>query len=108
VSGANPVRGEAELLVGGEALTLRPSFEALVAAEEELGPLFALVERAASGGLRVAEIAALFWHCVDRRPERLNREAVGAAIVERGLAGVTPALKLLLGQILQGASTSSA
>lgn len=102
MSAANPARGEAALLVGGERLKLRPSFEALVAAEEELGPLFALVERAAAGGLRVTEIAGLFWHCVDRRPEGLSREAVGAAIVERGLAEVTPALRVLLGQILQG------
>jgi hypothetical protein len=99
---ANPVRGEAALLVGGEVLTLRPSFEALVAAEEELGPLFALVERAAAGGLRVSEIAALFWHCADGRPEGLSRARIGAAIVERGLAGVSPVLKVLLGQILQG------
>ena len=105
---ANPARGEAILLVGGEALKLRPSFEALVAAEEELGPLFALVERAAAGGLRLSEIAALFWHCADGRPEGPGRERIGAAIVERGLAGVTPVLKVLLGQILQGASTGSA
>ena len=59
---ANAARGEAALAVGGETLRLRPSFEALVAAEEELGPLFALVERAAAGGLRIAEIAGLFWH----------------------------------------------
>jgi hypothetical protein len=101
-AGANPARGEAALVVGCESLRLRPSFEALVAAEEELGPLFALVERAAGGGLRIAEIAGLFWHCVDGGPEGLTREAVGAAVVERGLAGVTPALKVLLGQILQG------
>lgn len=102
MSAANPARGEASLLVGGEPLRLRPSFAALVAAEEELGPLFALVERAASGGLALAEMAALFWHCAEPRPEGLTREAVGAAIVERGLAGATPALKVLLGQILQG------
>ncbi|MFL6845653.1 MAG: gene transfer agent family protein [Allosphingosinicella sp.] len=108
MSAANAARGEAALVVGGERLRLRPSFEALVAAEEELGPLFALVERAAAGGLRVAEIAGLFWHCVDARPEGLTRERMGAAIAEQGLAGVTPVLKSLLGQILQGASTSSA
>jgi tail tube GTA-gp10-like protein len=105
---ANPARGEAALVVGGEALVLRPSFEALVAAEEELGPLFALVERAAAGGLRVAEMAALFWHCAHGRPEGLTRDRIGAAIVAQGLAGVTPALKVLLAQILQGASTGSA
>ena len=107
MSAANPARGEAALAVGGESIRLRPSFEALVAAEEELGPLFALVERAAGGRLRIAEIAALFWHCAEGRPEGLTREAVGAAVVERGLAGVTPALKMLLGQILQGGSTGS-
>ena len=101
MSAANPARGEAALLVGGEALRLRPSFEALVAAEEELGPLFALVERAAAGGVRVAEMAGLFWHCAEAR-EGLTREAIGTAIVEQGLAGVTPALRVLLGQILQG------
>ena len=102
---ANPARGEAALLVGGEALRLRPSFEALVAAEEELGPLFALVERAAAGGLKVAEMAGLFWHCAEPRPEGLTRERIGAAIAEQGLAGVTPALKVLLSQILQGRGT---
>jgi hypothetical protein len=103
VSGvANPVRGEASLLVGGEAIVLRPSFEALVAAEEELGPLFALVERAADGGLRVAEMAALFWHCAQHLPARPERERIGAAIAESGLAGITPVLKALLAQILQG------
>ena len=98
----NPARGEAALTVGGERLTLRPSFEALVAAEEELGPLFALVERAAEGGLKVSEIAALFWHCVAGRNEGLTREKIGAAIAEGGLAKATPVLKVLLTQILQG------
>jgi hypothetical protein len=102
VTAANPIRGEAALAVGGETLRLRPSFEALVAAEEELGPLFALVERAAGGGLKLAEMAALFWHCAQPRPEGLTRERIGAAIAELGLAGATPALKVLLGQILQG------
>lgn len=97
--GANPARGEAAIVIGGETLVLRPSFEALVAAEEELGPLFALVERAAEGGLRMAEMAALFWHCSGRR---VARERIGAAIAETGLARMTPVLKLLLVQILQG------
>ena len=100
--GANPARGEAALRIGGEALVLRPSFEALVAAEEELGPLFALIERAASGGLRLAEIVALFWHCLKERPEGLTRERVGAAVAELGLAGTAPLLRVLLQQILQG------
>ena len=96
---ANPARGEASLAVGNVAVLLRPSFAALVAAEAELGPLFALVERAADGRLTLTEMAALFWHCA---PGGISREAIGEAIAAQGLAGVTPALKLLLTQILQG------
>ena len=48
---ANKARGEASLLLDSGAVVLRPSFAALVAAEEELGPLFALVERAAAGAV---------------------------------------------------------
>jgi hypothetical protein len=99
---ANGARGEASFAVGGLKLVLRPSFEALVAAEEELGPLFALVERAAAGGLKVGEMAALFWHCVRDRPAGLSRERVGAAIADAGLVRATPALKALLAQILDG------
>ncbi|PWG01834.1 gene transfer agent family protein [Sphingosinicella humi] len=100
--GANAARGEAAIVVAGETLVLRPSFEALVATEEELGPLFALVERAAEGGLRLVEVAGLFWHCIKDRPEHCTRERIGAAVVEAGLAGMTPVLKTLLTQILQG------
>ena len=40
---ANNARGEASLTLESGNVMLRPSFAALVAAEEELGPLFALV-----------------------------------------------------------------
>lgn len=102
MSAVNSLRGEAAFEAGGAAFILRPSFAALVAAEEELGPLFALVERAADGRLTLGEMAALFWHCITDRPAELTREAVGEAVVACGLAAVTPALRVLLGQILQG------
>ncbi len=97
----NIMRGEASIRVGGAELVLRPSFAALVAAEGELGSLFALVERAASGGLLLGEIVALFWHCLVQR-EGVTREMLGEAVVAVGLSGVTPALKVLLRQILSG------
>ena len=99
---ANRARGEAALVVAGESLRLRPSFAALVAAEEELGPLFALVERAAEGRLGIGELVALFWHCLAERPEGLSRERFGEAVAAQGLAAATPALRMLLSQILQG------
>jgi hypothetical protein len=99
---ANPYRGEASLEVGGEALVLRPTFGALVAAEEELGPLFGLAERAAEGRLGLSEIVALFDHVAKDRPAGITRERIGEAVVERGLAGVAPVLRVVIGQILQG------
>ena len=98
---ANPARGEAAIVVGGETLMLRPSFAALVAAEGELGPLFTLVERAVAGGLTLGEMAGLFWHCVesDARP---SRAAVGEAVVAMGLARCAPVLRVVLGQVLAG------
>lgn len=86
-------------MVDGESMKLRPSFEALVAAEEELGSLFALVERAADGRLTLNEMTALFWHCANRG---VARERLGQALVEQGLAKATPVLRMLLAQILQG------
>lgn len=99
---ANPARGEASIRVAGTTCLLRPSFAALVAAEAELGPLFALVERAADGKLGISEMVALFWHCLHDAPPGLTRDMVGEAIAAGGLAHATPALRVLLGQILQG------
>ncbi len=98
----NAQRGEAAISVGDKSYLLRPTFAALVAAEEELGALFALVERAAAGELKLAEMAALFWHCISGRPDALTRDMVGEAIAAQGLAAFTPQLKILLRQVLQG------
>jgi Phage tail tube protein, GTA-gp10 len=94
---ANIARGEA--VVAG--CKLRPSFGALVAAEEELGPLFAFVERAASGQLKLSEMVALFWHCVSE-DQSVSREDFAEQVAAAGLAAATPALKMLLSQILAG------
>jgi len=97
---ANSLRGEASLAIDGVPHLLRPTFAALVAAEDELGPLFTLVERAGAGQLRLAEMAALFWHC--RVEREVTREAIGEAVLTLGLARCATPLRVLLGQILQG------
>ena len=102
MSGANPHRGEASLQVAGETLVLRPSFGALVAAEQELGPLFELVERVSEGRLMLQDIAALFDHLSAGRPAGITRERIGEAVVATGLARISPVLRVLFGQILQG------
>lgn len=99
---ANPHRGEASIAVAGETLLLRPSFAALVAAEQELGSLFDLVDRASQAALQLSEIAALFDHLSAGRPQGITRARIGEAIVETGLAKITPILRTIFGQILQG------
>lgn len=99
--GANPHRGETVLMLGGQPLVLRPTFGALVAAEEELGPLFALVERAGAGQLRLGEMVALFWHALRDRGG-LDRADFAEAVAREGLAACTPVLRALIVQVLKG------
>ncbi|WP_299309876.1 gene transfer agent family protein [uncultured Croceicoccus sp.] len=98
---ANAARGEATIEIAGRKRRLRPSFNALVAAEDELGPLFELVERAGDGRLKLAEMTALFWHCIADRGD-IGREDVGEAIAAQGLAASAGPLRAILAQILQG------
>ena len=99
----NPARGEAAFVIGGTAHLVRPSFAALVAAEAELGPLLALVDRAAEGRLTLAEISALIWHCLAER-DATPREAVGEALVAQGVAAALPAVRAILRQMLGGSA----
>ncbi|MGI4878543.1 MAG: gene transfer agent family protein [Janthinobacterium lividum] len=102
MSVANVLRGEASLVLGGVERIFRPTFAALVAAEGEIGPLFAAVERAAAGHLKLDELVALLWHTLSPDSGPLTRAQFADAVVEVGLAVVTPVLKTLLTQALQG------
>ena len=95
------MRGEAEIIVAGERLVLRPTFQALVAAEGELGPLFALLDRAGEGRLGIAEAVALLWHCADV-PAALTRARFSDCLAEAGLAAIVPAVGAVLRQIMGG------
>lgn len=98
---ANPHRGEATLTINGQPQLLRPTFSALIAAEEELGPLLALVERAAEGRLKLSELSALFWHCLDDQTSCARRD-VEDAIMALGLTRCAAPLRAVLAQILKG------
>lgn len=100
---ANALRGEAELIIGGRRHLLRPSFAALVAAEAEVGSLFALVERAAEGELTLAEITTLLWHCLDPN-DRPVQERLGEAIVAMGLLEAIKPVRAVLAEALKGRS----
>lgn len=100
---ANALRGEAQFQLGERDYRLRPSFENLVAAEGEIGSLFALVERASEGSLTLSEVSALIWHCLDADP-RPSREEVGQAVLKQGLIETTKPVRSILSQVLQGQS----
>lgn len=100
---ANRLRGETSLKIGNQHYVLRPTFSALVAAEEELGSLFAMVERASEGSLTVAEITGLIWHCMD--PElRPEREFVGETVLGMGLVEAAKPVRQIFTQVLKGSS----
>ena len=98
---ANSWRGEVALHLGPALHVLRPSFSALVAAEDELGSLFALIERASAGQLRLTELAGLFWHCLADRAG-MTRDVFSEEVARAGLARCTEPLKALLVQVLKG------
>lgn len=98
---ANRWRGEVALQLGPVAHVLRPTFSALVAAEDELGSLFALIERASAGQLRLAELAGLFWHCLADQTG-MTRTDFSEEVARAGLARCTEPLKALLVQVLKG------
>ncbi|MEM8724551.1 MAG: gene transfer agent family protein [Pseudomonadota bacterium] len=98
---SNALRGEASLSIGENTFVLRPNFSALVLAEDELGSLFALVERASGGSLTVAEVTCLLWHCLptDNRPDR---DTVGKAVIALGLIEAIKPIKTILSQVMKG------
>lgn len=98
---ANAQRGESTIVIDATMYVLRPSFSALVAAEEELGSLFAIVDRAAEGKITLAEIAALLWHCLPSE-DRPERDQVGEAVMTLGLLEATKPVRIILGEVLKG------
>ncbi|MEE4154460.1 MAG: GTA-gp10 family protein [Erythrobacter sp.] len=87
--------------IKGRPFVLRPTFQNLVLAEEELGSLFALVERASDGAITLGEITALIWHCLPAN-DRPDREAVGEAVLALGLVSAAKPVRTILAQVLQG------
>ncbi len=88
------------LTFGTDTVAFRPSYGALVAAEAELGSLFALVERASSGTMSMSEMIAFVWYC--RIDAGLARDTFGTRCVETGLAKLTPLFRTLVEQALGG------
>ena len=99
---ANPVRGEVALPLTDGVRLLRPSFSALVAAEAEAGSLFQLLDRAAGGQARIADMGALFWHCLGDRHDAEERQQFETALLAEGVGALLPVYRALLSAVFGG------
>jgi hypothetical protein len=93
---ANAERGE--VMLG--PWKLRPSYAALVAAEAEIGSLFALLERTSAGQVTLADMICLLWHCAETD---VSRDTFAGNCVSLGIAKLTPAYRQLIETALAGA-----
>lgn len=99
----NPVRGEVQLDLNGQIYELRPTYAALVAAEAEIGSLFAVVESATDGQLKLADMMAVLWYCHQAAQNGGDRITFAENCMAAGLARLTPAFRSLMEQVLGGA-----
>lgn len=90
------------LNLGAQSFGFRPSYAALVAAEADIGSLFALVEHASSGSLKLTDMIALLWHCRVDAPATLTADMFGTMCVEAGLSRITPVFRQVIEQALGG------
>lgn len=94
---ANMLRGEVQLPLADQAIDLRPTFAALVAAEAEIGSLFQLLDRAAAGDIRFADFGTLFWHCAVAAESWIgSRGDFEAALVKAGATMLLEPYRALL------------
>ena len=95
---ANRWRGEALLELAGQAHVLRPSFAALVAAEEQARDL--ALEAVRQLGAHDAQVQVSMTK--SHLPDAVDDTAFAEALVAAGLAQATKPLRGLLAQVLQG------
>jgi hypothetical protein len=80
----------------------RPTYAALVAAEAEIGSLFALLERTGDNRVTLAEMVALLWHCQRDTPPVYRRDVFAEMLCALGLAKITPVYRQLIEAALAG------
>lgn len=101
---ANPLRGEVAIMLGGRACVLRPSFAALVAIEDSLGPLLVLAQQAAEGRVALGDLATVIHHCLlpETGEARPSVAEIGELLLADGMLGALAAWRTLLERTLSG------
>lgn len=100
---ANSLRGEVSLMLDGEAVSLRPTFAAIMEIEHRLGGVVPLAARAAAGDFGLKDVSVIIWatwNAADGVERSLNE--VGERVTAAGVAAVAPAVRELLVRILSG------
>lgn len=112
---ANETRGEHELVLGGTAYRLRPSFHALRAIEQKTGSTsLALVRKGNTLEIPMEDLGVIAAELIragaaddDRMTRSVNAERMQELIFEEGLSTVTPRLTLCLLDAATGGRTAS-
>mgnify|MGYP000853898188 FL=1 len=103
--GANAHRGETEIALGGTTYVLRPTFEALVEIERQVGkPVLALINESQAQGLPLDVLAVVVTECLrahgretgDRSMQHFNKPRIADLIYQEGLVRVLPAVMAVL------------
>ena len=90
---ANKARGEVALRLGGETFVLRPTFEAVCEIEDAVGAsLYEVGRRLEQAEITARDLVGFAHACVTRAGYPIDRERLGAMIVENGTHGVITAL----------------
>lgn len=113
---ANPIRGEVDIDLAGITFTLRPSYEAIVACEGQLG--LALTEMALAadrGALSIGDTAAIVTELVrawgketgSNAARGVNVKKVGQLIFEMGVMTALPRVAIVLLKAASGGVDAS-
>jgi hypothetical protein len=85
---ANPYKNEIEITLGeaGKKYTLRPTFKALIAIEEEVGKSIPEVIRDANDGIfKISYIPSILKHGIEAAGGSITDEEIETAIEEDGI-----------------------
>jgi Phage tail tube protein, GTA-gp10 len=83
---ANSARGEVSLRLGGETYVLRPTFGAVCEIEDALGSsLYEIGRRLESAEITARDLVAFAHACVSSAGYTVDRDYLGALIVESGV-----------------------
>jgi hypothetical protein len=113
---ANVIRGEVEIDLAGMTFTLRPSYEAVVACEDQVGlSLTEMAVEADKGSLHINQLAIIVVELVrawgketgSKPAQGLSTKKVGALIFTNGVMTVSPRVAIVLSQAAAGGVDAS-